>query len=178
MPAPGSLESVRAFINTMDIENGTDEISSPPALGAWLAEHGLIARGRRVTGQDHVLAVELREALRDLLEANTDDLVPPDATARLDRIAMSVPLRVVFTGQPRLEPEPAGPAPALGRILANVYDAMSDGSWQRLKVCRNDECRWAFYDSSRNRSSAWCSMAVCGNRMKGRAFRRRQRAEA
>jgi predicted RNA-binding Zn ribbon-like protein len=43
-----------------------------------------------------------------------------------------------------------------------------------LKICTNDECQWAFYDHSRNRSGAWCTMAVCGNRMKGRAFRRRQ----
>ena len=59
-----------------------------------------------------------------------------------------------------------------------MYDAMTAGTWDRLKVCRNDECQWAFYDRSRNRSGAWCTMAVCGNRMKGRAFRRRQAEEA
>ena len=51
---------------------------------------------------------------------------------------------------------------------------MRVGTWERLKVCRNDECQWAFYDHSRNHSGAWCTMAICGNRMKGRAFRTRR----
>jgi predicted RNA-binding Zn ribbon-like protein len=77
--------------------------------------------------------------------------------------------------RPRLEPERGdGLQAALGRLLAIVYESELDGTWQRLKVCRSDTCRWAFYDSSRNRSGAWCSMAICGNRMKGRAFRRRR----
>jgi predicted RNA-binding Zn ribbon-like protein len=62
----------------------------------------------------------------------------------------------------------------MGRLLAAIASATADGTWARLKICRNDACRWSFYDASRNRSGHWCSMAVCGNRMKGRAFRQRQ----
>ena len=178
MPAPGRLEAVRAFINTADLEAGTDAIGSPSALAAWLTRNGLMARGRRVTSQDHVMALELREALRDLIEGNAGRPVPADATVRLDRIAASVPLRLSFAGGIHVEPEPVGGGPALGRLLAAVHEAAADGLWSRLKVCGNDECRWAFYDTSRNRSGAWCTMAICGNRMKGRAFRRRLRAEA
>jgi predicted RNA-binding Zn ribbon-like protein len=84
-------------------------------------------------------------------------------------------MRVQLGGRPRLEPQGGdGMQAAIGRLLAIAYDAALDGTWQRLKVCRNDTCRWAFYDSSRNRSGAWCTMAICGNRMKGRAFRRRR----
>lgn len=176
-PAPGTLEVVRAFINSSNIEDRTDEIASPPALATWLVDHRLMARGRRVTAQDHVMAVELRETLRDLLEANGRRPVPGDAVARFDRIASGVPLRLSFSGGAHLEPEPVGAGPALGRLLAAVSDAVTDGTWSRLKVCRNDTCRWAFYDGSRNRSGAWCTMAICGNRMKGRAFRRRLRAD-
>jgi predicted RNA-binding Zn ribbon-like protein len=50
---------------------------------------------------------------------------------------------------------------------------MSDGSWQRVKACRADDCHWAFYDFSRNRSGTWCDMAVCGNREKVRSYRER-----
>ncbi|MEO6059237.1 MAG: CGNR zinc finger domain-containing protein [Candidatus Limnocylindria bacterium] len=177
-PAPGRLEAVRAFINTADLEDGTDEIGSPASLAAWLTRNGLMIRGRRVTAQDHGMALELREALRDLLDGNAGRPVPTDATVRLDRIAASVPLRLSFAGGIHIEPEPGGGGPALGRLLAAVHEAAADGSWERLKVCGNDECRWAFYDTSRNRSGAWCTMAICGNRMKGRAFRRRLRAEA
>ena len=48
---------------------------------------------------------------------------------------------------------------------------MADGTWRRLKACREDTCQWAFYDRSKNRSGTWCSMAVCGNRAKARAYR-------
>jgi predicted RNA-binding Zn ribbon-like protein len=50
---------------------------------------------------------------------------------------------------------------------------MSDGTWARVKACRAEDCRWAFYDFSRNRSGTWCDMAVCGNRAKVRAYRAR-----
>jgi predicted RNA-binding Zn ribbon-like protein len=72
----------------------------------------------------------------------------------------------------------SGIEPAIGRLLGIVYESVTQGTWQRMKVCRNDACRWAFYDSSRNHSGTWCTMAICGNRMKGRAFRRRQPAGA
>jgi predicted RNA-binding Zn ribbon-like protein len=50
---------------------------------------------------------------------------------------------------------------------------MSEGTWSRLKACLADTCQWAFYDQSKNRSAHWCSMAVCGNRAKARAYRNR-----
>jgi predicted RNA-binding Zn ribbon-like protein len=50
---------------------------------------------------------------------------------------------------------------------------MADGSWQRLKACKSDTCRWAFIDHARNRSRQWCDMAVCGNREKARTFRKK-----
>jgi predicted RNA-binding Zn ribbon-like protein len=48
---------------------------------------------------------------------------------------------------------------------------MQDASWERLKLCSSDPCRWAFYDRSKNHSSRWCTMASCGNREKARRFR-------
>jgi len=54
----------------------------------------------------------------------------------------------------------------------------ADGTWERLKVCLADDCQWAYYDRSRNRSSVWCDMQVCGNRQKVRAFRARQGGRA
>jgi len=57
-----------------------------------------------------------------------------------------------------------------------AYTSMADESWNRLKACRLDDCQWAFYDQSKNRSRTWCSMKVCGNRAKARAYRERQRA--
>ena len=56
----------------------------------------------------------------------------------------------------------------MARLLAAVDRARADGVWERLKVCARDECRWAYYDASRNRSGRWCSMTDCGNRVKMR----------
>jgi predicted RNA-binding Zn ribbon-like protein len=70
-----------------------------------------------------------------------------------------------------MEPEAPGVVGAMGRIVATLYAAMEDPSWTRLKLCRSQQCRWAFYDRSKNHSSRWCTMASCGNREKARRFR-------
>jgi predicted RNA-binding Zn ribbon-like protein len=75
-----------------------------------------------------------------------------------------------------LVPEAPGVDGALGRILAAAFAAMLDGSWQRLKACPRDVCGWAFYDRSTNASATWCSMRVCGGRVKAGAYYRRRRA--
>ena len=60
--------------------------------------------------------------------------------------------------------------------MAIVAAAVEHGRWARLKACPREECEWAFYDRSKNRSGRWCQMEVCGNIEKARAFRRRRRA--
>jgi predicted RNA-binding Zn ribbon-like protein len=67
---------------------------------------------------------------------------------------------------------------ALAALLAIVHDAMVAGSWARLKACREHTCAWAFYDHSKNRSGAWCSMSVCGSRSKARTYRQRRKTAA
>lgn len=178
-PAPGRLELVRTFLNTVDLESGEDDFASPALLGDWLTERGLLARGARLGAGELSEAIEFRETLREVLEANAGHGDGTGALRRLDEIAARIPMRVRIGGEPRLEPERKGGIhAAIGRLLAIAFEAAVDGTWRRLKVCRNDTCRWAFYDSSRNRSGAWCTMAICGNRMKGRAFRRRRPARA
>jgi predicted RNA-binding Zn ribbon-like protein len=76
-------------------------------------------------------------------------------------------------GAAHLHADGAGFERALARLLVPVAAASADGSWQRVKACRADDCQWAFYDRSRNRSGVWCDMAVCGNRTKVRSFRER-----
>jgi predicted RNA-binding Zn ribbon-like protein len=173
--APGQLERVREFVNTLDVEAGTEALGSPAALGQWLAERGL--GPVRATREDLRRAVELREALRAVLLAHTNRLpVPAPAAAALDQAARRARLRLRFGDGATavLEPEAAGVAGALGRLLAIVSGAIADGTWQRLKACREDSCEWAFYDHTKNRSGAWCTMDVCGNRAKARAYRERR----
>jgi len=160
------------FLNTADIESETDLVATPAALGDWLKGKGLVPRAAELGAAEHARVLELRERLRDAVEAITHGTSPRSAFVRLNQIAGHVPLRVRFGDAAHLEPA-RGDTRALGPILATVYDALSDEALVRLKVCRNDACRWAFYDTSRNRSGVWCSMAICGNRQKGRVYRRR-----
>ncbi|HUZ19614.1 MAG TPA: CGNR zinc finger domain-containing protein [Acidimicrobiales bacterium] len=64
---------------------------------------------------------------------------------------------------------------ALCFLLLVIRDAHRDGTWARLKACRNDACRWAFCDRSHAGRKAWCDMATCGNRIKNRILRPRRR---
>ena len=177
--APGRLEVVRGFVNSVDLEDDTEELSSPEALVAWLTAHELLGDGEEAeAGLAHLRrAVAVREALRDLLLAQHDDGdPPPEAVATLEDAARRAQLALRFSLDGSVVPAPCceGVDGAIGRLLAIVAAAQADGTWSRLKACPWDTCRWAFYDHSRNRSGVWCNMAVCGNRAKVKAFRERQ----
>lgn len=62
---------------------------------------------------------------------------------------------------------------AVGLIAAAVAKVAIERRLDRIKICPADDCRWAFYDTSRNRSRQWCSMEVCGNKAKAHAHRER-----
>ncbi len=168
---------MRAFVNTLDVEDGVDELVDPPALTRWLRERGQLSGGS-ATKADLMRARTLREALRALLVANNHLEADTDAAALvLAETAARARLLFSFQGaRPTLAPDASGVDAALGLLLVPVAEAMSRGTWQRLKACRAETCRWAFYDHARNRSRTWCSMAVCGNRTKAEAYRRRHAA--
>jgi len=173
--APGRLETVREFVNTTDLEGGTEDLADPATLRDWLAARDLVAPGTELSPADLARAVEFREALRDALVANHDGVNDPHALEAINRTAAGARLvvRLAPDGSSSLEPEGGGIEGALGRLLAIVYTAKAEGTWDRLKICKRDTCRWAFYDQSKNRSGSWCSMAVCGNKEKAAAYRRR-----
>jgi predicted RNA-binding Zn ribbon-like protein len=125
-------------------------------------------------------AIAVREAMRGVIGGNTAQRVYPVDVATLNEAAAASRLRMRFgpDGTPRLEPEVTGAVGALGRLVAALYAAMKEPEWERLKLCGSDECRWAFYDRSKNRSSRWCTMASCGNREKARRFRKQHRHAA
>ncbi|HEX8929162.1 MAG TPA: CGNR zinc finger domain-containing protein, partial [Actinomycetota bacterium] len=112
-----------------------------------------------------------------MLRANDGHQIDPAAVEVLNRAAGELPLQLRFSadGEPDLGPLPDGVRGALATMLASLALAKARGTWSRLKVCSADTCQWAFYDHSKNRSGRWCSMQVCGNRTKTRAYRARQR---
>ena len=174
--APGELERVRRFVNTRQVRGGIDLLSDTAGLAEWFANEDLAPPAVRVTRAELGRAIELREALRAVLAAHgTGASVPADATRTLDTAARRARLRLHFDdeGGASLVSEAATVDGALGRLLAIVHDAIAHGTWTRLKACREHDCGWAFYDHTKNRSGAWCSMDGCGNRAKARAYRER-----
>jgi predicted RNA-binding Zn ribbon-like protein len=181
---PAHAELLRDFANTFDVDASTPEgLVDPSALVRWLREHGLLSNAKQATAQakeaDLSLARDFREALRDEFLAHHDAAGGEQpASPRLQAVTGGLTLRVDFSnGGPRLEPVDGGVPGALARLAAAVVMAHWDGSWERLKVCPADDCLWAFYDTSKNRSRTWCSMRVCGNRTKTRTYRSRHRAQ-
>jgi predicted RNA-binding Zn ribbon-like protein len=176
-PAPEPLETVREFVNTFDVESGIDELGDAAAVQSWFSQHDLIEPGTRLKPADQRRVVELREALRALLLANNGEPLDPDAVEVLNAVAQRSPLEARFepTGTIGVTGRDGGVDGALGQLIAVVLQAVADGTWARLKACRDDECHWAFYDRSRNRSGQWCVMAVCGNRNKARTYRERKK---
>lgn len=173
---PAHAELVRRFANTLDEEDGSDKIASPVELTRWLRDQGLLRGRSRASEPDVRLAAAVRTGLRSLLDAHHDGVAERPAPA-FAAACGQLPLRLTFdAGAPALAAEHAGVRGALAQILVAVADGRHDGSWQRLKICPADSCRVAFYDSSRNRSRTWCSMQVCGNRTKTRAYRVRRSA--
>jgi len=180
--APGRLELVRAFVNTLDIEAGTDELGSAADVLAWLRARDLIGPGATaVTEHDRRQAIAMREALRGVLLAHVGRH-PPAAAAvgelRSVTAGLASRLEIGDDGGVRGVPDGTGPAVGLAALLLIAAEARTAGTWTRLKVCSGDDCRWAFYDRSPTRSGCWCSMAICGSRAKSRAFRRRAAAAA
>ncbi|MFC0038991.1 CGNR zinc finger domain-containing protein [Actinomadura rayongensis] len=173
MTAHDAALLLRDFVNTLDAETGTDELAAPDRLTAWLRSQNLLPSGAVAGRADLRTAVALREGLRDALRAHHDDAAPGRA---LDGVLAGLPLRVAVVpgADPVLVPAGHGAAAALARLAAAVMAAVADGTWHRLKIC--PACAWAFLDTSRNRSRTWCSMRVCGNRTKTRAYRARRAA--
>jgi predicted RNA-binding Zn ribbon-like protein len=176
--APGELELVRDLVNTWDLGDGVERLDSPAALGTWLTDNGLASPGVRVTRADFAHAIELREALREILRSHNGFPISHEADETLDAAVCRARLRLRIErgGVTRLEPEATGVDAALGHLLAIVHAAIAQGTWDRLKACRDDICQWAFYDHTKNHSGAWCTMEVCGNRAKARAYRERRAA--
>lgn len=173
--APGALETVRDFVNTVEIDQATDPLAAADSLAKWCVETGLCP------GADEpALAVlrRFREALRGVLEANAGDGEAAERWRELEPYTARAGYSMYITpaGSPALRPLGQGADAAIAAVLAIVYDAIAQGTWFRLKACRKHSCRWAFYDKSKNGSGAWCSMRVCGNRAKAERRRAREKS--
>jgi predicted RNA-binding Zn ribbon-like protein len=179
--APKPLLAVQALANSQASEEDPERLGDVEGSREWLTGVGLLAPGAEITEADRQRLVELRSCVRALIDANMTGEQDEAANAELARIAAHhpVPVDVGADGAVDLDLEPAASIDALiAQMIGIVLRAQIDGSWERLKICAADSCRWAFFDVSKNRGGHWCSMEVCGNREKNRAYRERKASAA
>jgi predicted RNA-binding Zn ribbon-like protein len=171
--APGRLELLQRFVNTHnhDFPADWDRIGTTEKAQAWLREKRLVADGDRITAADVARLRSLREAIRALVIERG-----PRAADAVRDAAGTAPLAVAIddSGRTALEPARPGVDGAVATLLGILHEAQLNGDWSRMKACRN--CEYLFFDRSKNRSAAWCAMAICGNRTKNRAYYRRRRS--
>lgn len=176
-PAPAPLARIQALVNTVDLESGADRLALATDAQPWLHAHGLLPAGDVPTDDDLRTIRGLREALRAMLVHNAGGPAPTgEQLGPLSRIADAAGARVHLgtDGTLHVGAESDSLNGRLLSLLLVVSDAQRDGTWTHLKACGNEDCRWAFYDRSRNHGGTWCDMATCGNKLKNREFRARR----
>ncbi|HEX3192226.1 MAG TPA: CGNR zinc finger domain-containing protein [Streptosporangiaceae bacterium] len=180
--APPPLLLIQAYVNTLDLDLHTDMLAHADEAQAWLADAGLRDLGQPGLAADLELARAFRESLRAMIARNTGGPPLTEAELRpLEHVTSEATPRLEVTAECQVELECSDDAQSLADglagLLLTIRDAQADGSWDRVKLCGNPDCLWAFYDRSHSRQGAWCDMASCGNRLKNRSLRAR-RAQA
>ena len=183
---PDALANVYDFANTLDVRHFThfgvehpqsDEIAGTKQIADWMQERGL-GGGGRITPAMFDTALRLREALRAYLQCDPAERSRnKDVLGALGDALAVFPLRVeARAGQGAILSAVREDALAgLSAIAIELHDATLTGTLDRLKMCASEECRRVFFDRSKPSTRRWCMSTLCGNRMKTRAYRERQR---
>ncbi|MBN8869669.1 MAG: CGNR zinc finger domain-containing protein [Solirubrobacterales bacterium] len=172
--APEPLIAIQGLLNTHDYERDEELLGDPAAAADWLAGAGLLKKGGTVTEEEYRDLLWLRQTLREILEAQSHADLDKEAVNALRQLSDKYPAGydVSEEGLVTLCLKPVDTTEELiGQLVGIVGMAQDLDWWKRLKICAADDCRWAFYDSSKNRGGTWCRMEVCGNRTKNRRYR-------
>lgn len=146
----GEAELLVDFLNTFDLEDGTDELADAAGLRRWAAAHGLVPGDLDETRRT-------RDALRSLVAGGRPELPPVSLIPSCEDEGVS------------LRSDTVAEAALAATVVLSIQ-----GRIGRVKLCQAETCRFAYFDHSRNGSRAWCSMEICGNRAKARSFRSKQ----
>jgi len=154
-----------AILNSTPVVDGvpTDDFADMTRARGWLAGAGGLGT-----------EAELRDvlAIRQALQAVVRGEQPADVLAPTLQGVTYVP--AVKDGQITWTLSVA-PERELAVRAVLAWDALARHSPGRLRPCANDECRLFLVDHSKANAARWCSMAVCGNRLKARRHYQRVR---
>jgi predicted RNA-binding Zn ribbon-like protein len=175
------------FANTVHSPaTGGDALATWDDVAAFLAAAGATAGPGREgdAGRAFARALVLRRVIRDLLAAMAarSPLAPASVEAVNDVLRTGAGHdRLVADGRGwRLEFVSGRDdrTAALVPVARSAAALITEGRAAAVKKCGNPRCVLYFQDDSRGRRRRWCSMAVCGNRMKVAAHARRWRGAA
>lgn len=154
------------LLNTTPLVDGIqrDDLADGGAGRRWLA-----ARGQQASDDEWHALVEVRAALQEVIRG---DKVPAFLAPFLEGVSLRASLG--GNGAAWAACLPAGRTAAARAVL--TWDAIRRSSPGRLRPCANPECRLFLIDHSKPNSARWCSMAVCGNRLKARRHYQRSRS--
>jgi predicted RNA-binding Zn ribbon-like protein len=180
LPGPDGQPLFVDFVNTLIWYEGATVvlIGSELEFAAWLSEHGAPADDLTGCLPD---VHRLREHVRGVTKALASRGTLPTADMAALQEALSTPtgyLTLVDANAP--QPHLSLATRAADIVLFRFRVALSAAVFlrspqrRRLKLCANPSCGFAFVDTSINATRRWCDMRYCGNRLKVRAFRRRQ----
>jgi predicted RNA-binding Zn ribbon-like protein len=184
---PNELASLYDFANTLDVRHFThhgvphpqgDELTNARELASWMSQRGLLFTGARITPAMFGTALELRTLLRNYLQCDPRERSRnKDAARALNKVLKLFPLLVAARddGGMVLRAARDDALAGLSSVVAELYDGSRNGTLDRLKMCASDECRRVFFDRSKPATRRWCLSSLCGNRMKTRSYRERQR---
>jgi predicted RNA-binding Zn ribbon-like protein len=184
---PDGLANLYDFANTLDLRHFThhgvehpqgDELRNPQDLVSWMAARGMSQPVAKVTPAMFDSALSLRRALRDYLQHDPESRRQRSVAHALNERIAPFPLIAELggTGKASLRPARGDALAGLSRLVGELYDGVQSGSLDRLKMCAAEECRRVFFDRSKPATRRWCMSSLCGNRIKTRAYRARQRA--
>ncbi|MFF9298213.1 CGNR zinc finger domain-containing protein [Streptomyces sp. NPDC014764] len=178
-PAPGGLALVQELLNTRAVPPyGEDVLADGNGGGRWLRDVTSAWAEEQgwpdPTGEPRTGDLErvraLRERLASLMTGEAEQVGAPTDVSLRPGLDEEGRVALIPVGSPGEWLEAA--------VWAQVLLAQTDGTWQRLKLCREPACRSAFYDRSRNNSGVWHDVRRCGNAANLRASRARRRQQA
>ncbi|CAH0120873.1 MULTISPECIES: ABATE domain-containing protein [unclassified Paenibacillus] len=158
-----------------------DRLDQPAVVEQLLKEHGLPSipsPGAEEMAELKLLRFAMREMVKAIVRGQEPEL---EALELLNRMMARGPVirRIVRTDERfRLEQtaERADWAHTMAEIAASFARTLAEGETSRIRICDNPDCKWIYYDDTRNRSKRYCDDKACGNLLKVRRFRARQKA--
>ncbi|MEU9456566.1 CGNR zinc finger domain-containing protein [Streptomyces sp. NPDC048277] len=161
-------DALLELLNTTPVVNGVvqDRLADPEAARSWQRAHG----GSGGAEEQRYL-VDARDLLQDVVSGGR----PAASLAPLLAGVTSHP-QVSSAGVAWELEAPVERRMAVEAVLA--WSALQETMAGRLRPCANPECRLFLIDRSKTNKARWCSMAVCGNRMKARRHYQRTRDAA